>query len=303
MLVFSLLSPMGEREAQVSQPGTGRAEWGWREDPKVKSKPEAGHKGPRGFDDTRLPPTGPILAGPCLPLAVSTSEPWRGQAQGDVRGGRAQGVPLAPRLLLQHCGHTPPARVALACCSSPRYISFPSGLSSKVPFAPEPVPSNFNPSVLYSHLFHFSCYSFLPSSRLHIFSLSDLLFPPLEYKAHEGWQFFSALFSAALFGLKQWLAQHGSEFGEGRSKKRRLIRLRRARSDTPSLQRCQGLDFVRKLVLTRPAGSRQLCPGGSVQTGTIFSPSCMSFKYLRGAGHHIPTFLAGLQSQSLPLGQ
>lgn len=118
MLVFSLLSPMGEREAQVSQPGTGRAEWGWREDPKVKSKPEAGHKGPRGFDDTRLPPTGPILAGPCLPLAVSTSEPWRGQAQGDVRGGRAQGVPLAPRLLLQHCGHTPPARVVLACCSS-----------------------------------------------------------------------------------------------------------------------------------------------------------------------------------------
>lgn len=87
---------MGEREAQVSQPGTGRAEWGWREDPKVKSKPEAGHKGPRGFDDTRLPPTGPILAGPCLPVAVSTSEPWRGQAQGDVRGGCAQGVPLAP---------------------------------------------------------------------------------------------------------------------------------------------------------------------------------------------------------------
>lgn len=74
MLVFSLLSPMGEREAQVSQPGTGRAEWGWREDPKVKSKPEAGHKGPRGFGDTSatyrphprwsLPPPGRLPLNP-----------------------------------------------------------------------------------------------------------------------------------------------------------------------------------------------------------------------------------------------
>lgn len=76
----------------------------------------------------------------------------------------------------------------------------------------------------------------------------------------------SALFPAASFGLKRWLAQSGSEltFGEGKMKEEEdNHQPAEGRRRQPSLHQHHARDFLRKLVFPQPAGPGQFRPRGS----------------------------------------